>query len=76
MAGIQHQPVPTFSYDVSKAAVHALTKKLATELAPRITVNAIAPGARATATPVVANPSGSFQRREQAVHTAIRVHTL
>ena len=43
-AGIQHQPVPTFSYDVSKAAVHSLTRKLSTELAPTITVNAIAPG--------------------------------
>ena len=43
-AGIQHQPVPTYSYDVSKAAVHSLTKKLASELAPSITVNAIAPG--------------------------------
>ena len=44
VAGIQHQPVPTYSYDVSKAAVHSLTKKLSSELAPSITVNAIAPG--------------------------------
>ena len=42
---------PTFSYDLSKAAVHHLTLKLADELADRrekgghaITVNAIAPG--------------------------------
>lgn len=37
--------MPTYSYDVSKAAVHALTAKLACDLADRhVTVNAIAPG--------------------------------
>lgn len=44
VVGVTPQPFPTYSYDVSKAAVHHLTKKLSSELAPRLTVNAIAPG--------------------------------
>ena len=51
IAGLRPQVFPTFSYDVSKAAVHHLTKKLADELSDRrasggesITVNAVAPG--------------------------------
>jgi NAD(P)-dependent dehydrogenase (short-subunit alcohol dehydrogenase family) len=45
VAGIQHQVAPTYAYDVSKAAVIHLSKKLATDLAPiNINVNCIAPG--------------------------------
>ncbi len=51
IAGLQPQPIPTYAYDTSKAAVHMLTRKLGGELANRsaegghgITVNAIAPG--------------------------------
>ena len=50
LPGIMPQPIPSYAYDASKAAVHMLTKKLSTELADRtaqgghgITVNAIAP---------------------------------
>ena len=58
VAGIHPQDVPTHAYDVSKAALHHLTRKLAAEFARRapaaggderaaptgVTVNAIAPG--------------------------------
>lgn len=40
-----HVPIlETYSYSASKAAVHQLTRHLASKLAPEITVNAIAPG--------------------------------
>jgi NAD(P)-dependent dehydrogenase (short-subunit alcohol dehydrogenase family) len=40
-----HVPIlETFSYSSSKAAVHMLTRHLARRLAPKVTVNAVAPG--------------------------------
>jgi NAD(P)-dependent dehydrogenase (short-subunit alcohol dehydrogenase family) len=42
--GIRVPKMDTYAYSASKAAVHQLTRHLAWRLAPRITVNAIAPG--------------------------------
>ncbi len=42
--GLRVPTLETYSYSASKAAVHQLTRHLASRLAPRVTVNAIAPG--------------------------------
>jgi len=42
--GLRAPLMDTYAYSSSKAAVHHLTRHLASKLAPRITVNAVAPG--------------------------------
>jgi NAD(P)-dependent dehydrogenase (short-subunit alcohol dehydrogenase family) len=45
VTGIIPQEAPTYAYDISKAAVHQLTRKFSKDLAPyNITVNCLAPG--------------------------------
>ena len=68
LPGIMPQPIPSYAYDASKAAVHMLTKKLSTELADRtaqgghgITVNAIAPGAFLTEMPLTKLPPATIE---------------
>jgi NAD(P)-dependent dehydrogenase (short-subunit alcohol dehydrogenase family) len=42
--GLRVPTLPNFSYSAAKAALHHLTRTLAVELGPDLTVNAIAPG--------------------------------
>lgn len=45
IAGLVVEPLQAYSYSASKAAIHQLSRQLASELAPRnITVNTIVPG--------------------------------
>lgn len=44
IVALRAQPVETWAYEPSKAALHALSTKLAASLAPAVTVNTLAPG--------------------------------
>ena len=67
ISGMEPDRYETYSYGASKAGVHLLTRQLARDLAPRITVNAIAPGPFPTDT-----ISGDSFADELGASTALR----
>lgn len=56
------KPYPEYhAYNMAKAGINSLTKSLALELAPRVTVNAIAPG------PILRPPDLSLEENKEAL---------